>query len=227
MACRGLVRPRTGVCCGHAHAVIKQIVTVGRGRPAASAGEKVSAKARKPRQKDADTAVRTTTAEVDADPAAVSSRLSVLSRPVVVINGITGDPYDAFIRAKETELRLVMINGIARYGVAEVMQRLAPSDQTVRVGGQTRRLFLKQETADPDVAQVSLSKTAIRWRALIRNYPSRLGHTVSRTIRVACFLGIVRASAISFFCRFTYGFTYAGGMSRTVAECLQLARPIV
>ena len=77
---------------------------------------------------------------------------------LVVIDGITGDPYDAFIRAKETELRLVMINGVARYGVAEVMQRLAPSDQTVRVGGQTRRLFLKQETADPDVAQVSLSK---------------------------------------------------------------------
>ena len=35
---------------------------------AARAGEKVSAKARKPRQKGADTAVRTTTAEVDADP---------------------------------------------------------------------------------------------------------------------------------------------------------------
>ena len=37
---------------------------------AARAGEKVSAKASKPRQKGADTAVRTTTAEVDADPAA-------------------------------------------------------------------------------------------------------------------------------------------------------------
>jgi hypothetical protein len=35
---------------------------------AARAGEKVSAKARKPRQKGADTAVRTTTAEVDVDP---------------------------------------------------------------------------------------------------------------------------------------------------------------
>ena len=35
---------------------------------AARAGEKVSAKARRPRQKGADTAVRTTTAEVDVDP---------------------------------------------------------------------------------------------------------------------------------------------------------------
>jgi hypothetical protein len=39
-----------------------------RRRKPARAGEKVSAKARKPRQKGADTAVRTTTAEVDADP---------------------------------------------------------------------------------------------------------------------------------------------------------------
>ena len=41
---------------------------------AARAGDKVSAKARKPRQKGADTAVRTTTAEVDADPAASTER---------------------------------------------------------------------------------------------------------------------------------------------------------
>ena len=41
---------------------------------AARAGEKVSAKARKPRQKGADTAVRTTTAEFDADPAASTER---------------------------------------------------------------------------------------------------------------------------------------------------------
>jgi hypothetical protein len=77
---------------------------------------------------------------------------------LIVIDGTAADPYDALIRAKETDLRLVMINGIARYGVVEVMKQLAPSDQTVRVGGETRRLFLKQETADPDVAQVSLSQ---------------------------------------------------------------------
>jgi hypothetical protein len=37
------------------------------------------------------------------------------------------------------------------------MGRLAPRDQTVRVGGQLRRLYLKQATADPDVAPVSLT----------------------------------------------------------------------
>jgi 5-methylthioadenosine/S-adenosylhomocysteine deaminase len=76
---------------------------------------------------------------------------------LIVIGGAAADPYDALIRARETDLRLVMINGVARYGVPEVMSQLAPDDQTVGVGGQTRRLFLQQETADPDVAQVSLS----------------------------------------------------------------------
>jgi hypothetical protein len=36
------------------------------------------------------------------------------------------------------------------------MKALTPKTQTVRVGGQTRHLYLEQETADPDVAQVSL-----------------------------------------------------------------------
>jgi cytosine/adenosine deaminase-related metal-dependent hydrolase len=88
---------------------------------------------------------------------------------LIVIDGTAADPYDALIRAKETDLRLVMINGIARYGVPEVMQRLVPKDQTVRVGGQTRRLFLKQETADPDVAQVPLNKATTTLRGALHD----------------------------------------------------------
>ena len=76
---------------------------------------------------------------------------------LLVIDG-SGDPYDALVHAKETDIRLVMINGVARYGVPALMTALAPEDQTVKVGGQSRRLFLKQETADPDVAALPLSK---------------------------------------------------------------------
>ena len=71
---------------------------------------------------------------------------------ILVIDGTAGDPYEALIRAKETDIRLVMINGIARYGVAALMAPLAADDQTVRVGGQSRRLFLKQETGRPGCA---------------------------------------------------------------------------
>jgi cytosine/adenosine deaminase-related metal-dependent hydrolase len=79
---------------------------------------------------------------------------------MLIIDGVTGDPYDALIRAKETNIRLVIINGVARFGLPELMKEWTPKGQTVQVGGQTRWLFLKQETADPDVAQVSLSTAA-------------------------------------------------------------------
>jgi hypothetical protein len=88
---------------------------------------------------------------------------------LLVIGGRAADPYDALIRAKETDLQLVMINGIARYGVPDLMKHLAPSDETVRVGGQTRRLFLDQANSDPAVAQVPLRQATSRLRAAFRD----------------------------------------------------------
>ncbi|NGZ95138.1 MAG: amidohydrolase [Nitrospira sp. WS110] len=75
---------------------------------------------------------------------------------VLVIAGQEGDPYEALIRAKETAINLVMINGVARYGLPGLMKALGSGGEMVRVGRQTRRLFLQQETGDPDVASVSL-----------------------------------------------------------------------
>lgn len=83
---------------------------------------------------------------------------------LVVVDGTAGDPYEGLLRATETDLHLVMINGIARYGVPALMARLAPPDQTVRVGGAARRLFLEQATGDPDVAAVSLRTATARLR---------------------------------------------------------------
>lgn len=76
---------------------------------------------------------------------------------LLVIGGTAGDPYDALIQARETAIRLVMINGVARYGMPAMMKTLAANGEVVRVGGKTRRLFLEQATADPDVASVSLA----------------------------------------------------------------------
>ena len=87
---------------------------------------------------------------------------------VLVIDG-TGDPYDALVHAKETDIRLVMINGVARYGVPALMGLLSPDDQTVTVGGQSRKLYLKQVTSDPDVAVMSLSKANSQMRDALLN----------------------------------------------------------
>jgi len=87
----------------------------------------------------------------------------------VVIEGTSADPYEALIRAKELDLRLVMINGVARYGVPSLMRQLGSDGQSVSVGGRTRRLFLEQATADPDVAQVPLNEAAATLRQALQN----------------------------------------------------------
>jgi hypothetical protein len=103
---------------------------------------------------------------------------------LLVIEGAAADPYGALIHARETDLRLVMINGIARYGLPELMSQLAPNDQTIRVGGQTRRLFLKQETADPDVTQVSLSRATDTLRTALQDIAKLAKETEKAALKV-------------------------------------------
>ncbi len=74
-----------------------------------------------------------------------------------VIDGVDGDPYAALIHARETQIRLVMIEGVARYGVPALMHALHADGEKIRVGGQPRALFLQDADADPDVDAVSLS----------------------------------------------------------------------
>jgi cytosine/adenosine deaminase-related metal-dependent hydrolase len=90
---------------------------------------------------------------------------------LVVIDGVAGDPYEALIKAKETSIRLVMINGIARYGMPGLMNAFGPLGESIRVGGRLRRLFLEQESADPDVASVSLRTARTVLRKAFRELP--------------------------------------------------------
>jgi 5-methylthioadenosine/S-adenosylhomocysteine deaminase len=90
---------------------------------------------------------------------------------VVVIDGNQGDPYEALIKAKETSIRLVMINGVARYGVPQLMGALGAAGQTLSVGGEKRRPFLQQATGDPDVVGVSLSTARSALHAAFRDLP--------------------------------------------------------
>jgi 5-methylthioadenosine/S-adenosylhomocysteine deaminase len=101
---------------------------------------------------------------------------------IIVLEGAAGDPYEALLRASERAIRLVMINGIARYGVTALMGALVPRDQTVRVGGESRRLFLRQETANGDVARVALSTAAETLREAFASLgsPANRGQAVAR-----------------------------------------------
>jgi 5-methylthioadenosine/S-adenosylhomocysteine deaminase len=68
---------------------------------------------------------------------------------VVVIDGKLGDPYEALIKAKETSIRLVMINGIARYGVPQLMGALGAEGQPLSVGGRKAPAFPEADDGRP------------------------------------------------------------------------------
>ena len=77
---------------------------------------------------------------------------------LLVIDGESGDPYTALLKASETSIRLVLINGVPRFGQPALMQRLGGAGETIRVGGRARVVNLKQPTADPVVGAISLAK---------------------------------------------------------------------
>lgn len=91
---------------------------------------------------------------------------------LVVIAGKAGDPYEALIKAKETSIRLVMINGVARYGMPQLMTDLGAEGETLRVGGKPRSIYLEQASADPDVAAVTLSAARRTLSEAFRNLPT-------------------------------------------------------
>jgi cytosine/adenosine deaminase-related metal-dependent hydrolase len=76
---------------------------------------------------------------------------------VLVIAGASGDSHEALVRATELSVRLVVINGFARYGTANLMRRLAPSQEPLRLKSQSYGLYLEQPTTHPAVAPISLA----------------------------------------------------------------------
>ena len=75
---------------------------------------------------------------------------------LLVLDGEHQDPYAALLAAKEADLHLVMINGVARYGSPSLMNVLAGKTEEVRVGGVERKLYFEQRTADDKVVAMSL-----------------------------------------------------------------------
>ncbi len=107
----------------------------------------------------------------DEDIIAMATRnaASVLGWPVgtieagkrsdlLVVNGREGDPYQRLLHARETSITLVVINGVARYGQPRLMERLGEATEEIQVGRSTRHFDFAQDTGDPVVGALTLSK---------------------------------------------------------------------
>ena len=77
---------------------------------------------------------------------------------LLVVNGAGGDPYETLLRSDESDVRAVLVGGVARFGLPSLLARLGAGDvETVRIGGKQRVLNLKQATADPAVGRIPLA----------------------------------------------------------------------
>jgi hypothetical protein len=91
---------------------------------------------------------------------------------LVVMKGSRGDPYDALIRAKETEVRLVVIGGVPRFGVPGLFDALGVAvTETLRIGGNLRSFNLAQPTADPVVRAITLADARATLKDALRRLP--------------------------------------------------------
>ena len=91
---------------------------------------------------------------------------------ITVVAGIGGDPYTHLFSAQESDIALVVINGVPRFGTPALFKALKMSGEIVKIGSASRRLFLKQDSADPQVGAISLSEATATLQGGLRKLPA-------------------------------------------------------
>lgn len=94
---------------------------------------------------------------------------------LVVVNGTSGDPYDALLRCDETDVRAVLVGGVPRFGLPGLLGRLGVEGEAVKIAGKRRLVNFRQATADPAVGRITLAQARERLTdALLRLKELRL-----------------------------------------------------
>ena len=91
---------------------------------------------------------------------------------ITVVSGSGGDAYARLMSAQESDIALVVINGVPRFGTPALFKALKMSGEIVKIGSASRRLFFKQDSADPQVGAISLSEATATLQAALRKLPA-------------------------------------------------------
>lgn len=91
---------------------------------------------------------------------------------LVCVQGQQGDDYLRLIRARETSISLVIIDGVPRAGQPRLMQAFQTGGEEIRIGRSLRVLHLAQEDAHPLVRDLSLTEATVRLRDALANLPA-------------------------------------------------------
>ncbi|MBD0741213.1 amidohydrolase family protein [Streptomyces sp. CBMA152] len=95
---------------------------------------------------------------------------------LLVVDGAQGDPYTALIDARDTDIRLVTIDGTARYGTPALMKVLAPGASLEPAPGSAQVLNLHDDSTDPVVAGLTLAEATDRLTHALADLPTLPAH---------------------------------------------------
>ena len=90
---------------------------------------------------------------------------------LLVVYGRSTDPYGGLLAAGETQISLVVIDGVPRLGNERMMSAFGPGTERWRVGSAERVLNLSQENADPVVGALTLREARDRLRDGLEGLP--------------------------------------------------------
>ncbi len=90
---------------------------------------------------------------------------------LIVVDGTQKDPYAALLAATESSITLVMIDGVARVGVPNLMLKFGTQGESIAVGPQKRTLNLGQPTQDPAVASLTLAQATASLTDALKRLP--------------------------------------------------------
>ena len=95
---------------------------------------------------------------------------------LVVVRGTTADPYLQLIKARESDISLVMIDGIRRYGLPSLMPD-APQLEDWKVAGLRRRMDVRIPETLASASRLSLRQAVDRLKAGLHDLPA-LAHAL-------------------------------------------------
>jgi hypothetical protein len=91
---------------------------------------------------------------------------------LLVVSGNRKEPYAQLLESTEADIRLVAIDGVARYGTSAFLKALTGSKvEAVTVGGEERALNLVDAAGDPDVGELTLKEATRALTKALKDLP--------------------------------------------------------
>jgi hypothetical protein len=91
---------------------------------------------------------------------------------LLVVDGTSGDPIGCLIDATETDITLVLINGVPRSGTPDLMTACGiTTGEDVTIDGHARNVNLTEASADPAVASLTVAEAQAALGAALTGLP--------------------------------------------------------